>query len=234
MSDSNKTELANPPPWLKLALATVARMAALLASWDSYGSPPLSETARQNAVQLLASIEYEDFPAPCIVPISGGGLQIEWQDNRRELELEIVAGSHEVLFLKVHEDDSAEEGVFSITDRSTLQALLDWLLVRSISMTETIISKNSVPIRLTDERWVHITEEHNELAGMRLEVLETVGNPTQIFAGNSGELLAMRESEPGKYLVVVYREGENDGFIITAFLTRRAQSFCRRTQLWSL
>jgi hypothetical protein len=33
-----------------------------------------------------------------------------------------------VLFLKVHEDDSAEEGVFSITDRNTLQALLDWLL----------------------------------------------------------------------------------------------------------
>jgi hypothetical protein len=123
------TTLANPPSWLKSALADVARTAALPANWDSYGSPPLSETARQNAVQLLASIEYEDFPAPCIVPISGGGLQIEWQYNRRELELEIVAGSPEVLFLKVHEDDSAEEGAFSITDRSTLQALLDWLFV---------------------------------------------------------------------------------------------------------
>ena len=128
MSDSNKIELANPPPWLKLALADVARLAALPANWDSYGSPPLSETACQNAVQLLASIEYEDFPVPRIVPLSGGGLQIEWQYNRRELGLEIVAGSHEVLFLKVHEDDSAEEGVFSITDRSTLQALLNWLL----------------------------------------------------------------------------------------------------------
>jgi hypothetical protein len=69
---------------------------------------------------------------------------------------------------------------------------------------------------------------------MRLEVLETVANPTQIFAVNRGELLAVRESEPGKYLVVVYREGENYGFILTAFVTRRAQSFRRRTQLWPL
>jgi hypothetical protein len=56
--------LAHPPPWLKSALSDVARLVALPANWDSYGSPPLSETARQNAVQLLASIEYEGFPAP--------------------------------------------------------------------------------------------------------------------------------------------------------------------------
>jgi len=40
-------------------------------------------------------------------------------------------------------------------------------------MNVTVPSRNSVPIRLTAERWVHITEEHAELAGMRLEV---VGN----------------------------------------------------------
>jgi hypothetical protein len=99
-------------------------------------------------------------------------------------------------------------------------------------MTEIAISKNDVPIRLTDERWVHITEEHSELAGMRLEILETVVNPTRIFAGAHGELFAVREIEPGKYLVVVYREFQSDGFIITAFLTRRMQAFRRRQRLW--
>src|SRR6266568_9698908 len=123
------TMLANQPLWLKSALAEVARIAALPTNWDSYGSPPLNEIMRQNGVQLLVSIEYEDFPPPSIVPISGGGLQIEWQYKRRELELEIVAGSHQVLFLKVHEDDSAEEGTLSIIDRGTLQALLAWLRV---------------------------------------------------------------------------------------------------------
>jgi len=53
-------------------------------------------------------------------------------------------------------------------------------------MTEIVNSKNGVPIRLTDERWAHVTEEHSELAGLRLEVLETVANPTEIFAGNRG------------------------------------------------
>jgi len=101
-------------------------------------------------------------------------------------------------------------------------------------MTETVYSKNGVPIRLTDERWAHITEAHGELAGLRLEIVGTVANPTELFAGHRGELLAVREVEPGKYLVVVYRESQQDGFIITAFLTRKGQALRRRQRLWPL
>ncbi len=101
-------------------------------------------------------------------------------------------------------------------------------------MAESVYSKNGVSIRLTDERWAHITEEHGELAGLRLEIMETVANPAEIFAGNQGELLAVREVEPGKYLVVVYRESQQGGFIITAFLTRRGHTLRRRQQLWPL
>ncbi len=31
-------------------------------------------------------------------------------------------------------------------------------------MTHSVSSRNEVPIRLTDERWAHIVEEHAELA----------------------------------------------------------------------
>jgi len=96
---------------------------------------------------------------------------------------------------------------------------------------ESIPSTNGVPIRLTDERWAHITEEHCELAGMRLEVLETVSNPSRILASGDGELLAVREISANKHLVVVYREFENDGFIITAFLTSKTKSLNPRAQL---
>ena len=51
--------------------------------------------------------------------------------------------------------------------------------------------------------------------------------------GNGGELLAVREIEPGKHLVVAYRGTEEDGFIITAFLTRRVKSLERRKLIWS-
>jgi hypothetical protein len=100
-------------------------------------------------------------------------------------------------------------------------------------VTGTANSKNGVPIRLPDERWVHITEEHCELAGLRLDVLETVSDPTRVLEGGAGELLALREWEPDKWLVVVYRElNDDDGFVITAFLTRRIRSLERRPQLW--
>ncbi len=77
-------------------------------------------------------------------------------------------------------------------------------------MIEKVLSKNKIPIRLTDERWTHIVEEHCELAGTRLEILETVASPSRIIAGRSGEYLAVREIHAGKHLVVVYRELEND------------------------
>jgi hypothetical protein len=97
---------------------------------------------------------------------------------------------------------------------------------------EKVLSKNGISVRLTDERWAHITEEHCELAGMRLEVLETVENPSQVLAGNAGELFAIRAVSSGKHLVVVYRELEDDGFIITAFMTSKSKSLHRRKQLW--
>jgi hypothetical protein len=99
-------------------------------------------------------------------------------------------------------------------------------------MVGVTTSKNAKIIRLTDERWTHITEEHNELAGRRLEVLDAIRAPDRILLGNKGELLSVKEVEPGKDIVVIYREMEIDGFVITAFLTRRRKSFDRRTQLW--
>lgn len=99
-------------------------------------------------------------------------------------------------------------------------------------MIAVVSSKAGVPIRLTDERWAHITEEHCELAGLRLEVLEAVENPNRVLAGGGGERFAVREFERAKFLVVVYRETGHDGFVITAFLTRRVRSLERRKQLW--
>ena len=102
-------------------------------------------------------------------------------------------------------------------------------------MIHTVSSRNSIPIRLTDERWAHIAEEHAELAGFRDEVLETVSNAERVLLGGAGELLAVRMFEPGKAMVVVYKEtGSDDGFIVTAFLTRRLASLDRREQVWPL
>jgi hypothetical protein len=98
---------------------------------------------------------------------------------------------------------------------------------------DIVKSKNNVSIRLTEERWFHITEEHSEMAGYYFEVLETVEEPEAIFEGKEGECIAVREVEKGKYVVVVYRElSKEDGFVITAFLTRRKKQLERRRKIW--
>jgi len=68
-----------------------------------------------------------------------------------------------------------------------------------------VLSKNGVPIRLSDERWAHIIEEHCELAGLRPEVMESIAQSERVLAGGAGELLAVREMEPCKWMVAVYR-----------------------------
>jgi len=97
----------------------------------------------------------------------------------------------------------------------------------------SIRSVSGITIRLTDERWVHISEGHPEMAGSYFEVLEAISEPDVVVEGNECELIAVRMLPNGKFLVVVYRETEgNDGFVITAFLTRRASFIEKRKTLW--
>lgn len=100
-----------------------------------------------------------------------------------------------------------------------------------IVTTVTAISKNGIPIRLTEERWSHIVENHDELAGMVDEVLRAIEDPDFIIRGWTDELLAVRKIND-RYLVVVYKELENDGFIITSFITKKVDRLLRRGIVW--
>jgi hypothetical protein len=67
------------------------------------------------------------------------------------------------------------------------------------------ISHNGVPIRLTDERWVHVVEKHDELAGHD-DVLDAIENPKMIIEGYGGALVAAKRLAGKKHLPVVYQE----------------------------
>lgn len=101
-------------------------------------------------------------------------------------------------------------------------------------MTEIVgNSKNGVLIRLPEERWQHIIARHGGLNDKKEFLLEAIANPDKIIQGNDQALMAIRELEPGKVLVVVYKEvSKTDGFVVTAFPTRRLNSLIKRTQLW--
>jgi hypothetical protein len=87
---------------------------------------------------------------------------------------------------------------------------------------DIVISKNEVPIRLTEERWFHIVENHDDLAGYYDEVLKTVEDPDAILQGYGGALIGVTVLGRRKFLAVVYRElSRREGFIITAYFTSR-------------
>ena len=93
-------------------------------------------------------------------------------------------------------------------------------------------SKRGVPIRLPPDRWTHIVEHHDDLAGYRDDVLETIEHPDVIIRGKTDELLAMRTVDD-RSLVVVYRETSRmDGFVITAFFTTQPERIRKRGVVW--
>lgn len=95
------------------------------------------------------------------------------------------------------------------------------------------ISINGVPIRLTAERWEHITVGHPELKDLYESVINAISTPESIRLGNNNEYLALKKANDNKYIVVVYREtNKKDGFVITAFLTKRIKQIQRRPQVW--
>lgn len=101
-------------------------------------------------------------------------------------------------------------------------------------MTNTIYSVNNIPIRLTDERWTHIVENHDDIAGYYFDVLETIANPAWIFEGDENEFWAVKLISERKAILAIYKESkeQNDGFIITAFFTTKIQKLLRRKIIW--
>ena len=91
-------------------------------------------------------------------------------------------------------------------------------------------SVRGVPIRLTPERWMHVVEARDELAGRMNDVLDTVEAPDWVTRGYRGALLAWKGFGRRSYLAVVYKEiNQNDGFVVTAFFTTKPK---RRNHVW--
>jgi len=87
-------------------------------------------------------------------------------------------------------------------------------------------------IRLPEERWIHIVERHPEMAGHLEDVLSVVAAPILLLKGGNDELLAAAKYNERQWLVVVYKENELDGFILTAYLTSKTEKLFNRIIIW--
>ena len=101
----------------------------------------------------------------------------------------------------------------------------------------TVLSISGVPVRLTMERWSHIVEAHDYMAGPHEWVMEVVAEPDAVGAGSAYTLLATQHRNHTPIseidIIVAYRElGLEDGFVVTAFMTSRVDKALRRGVIW--
>lgn len=103
-------------------------------------------------------------------------------------------------------------------------------------MISTVISKNGKELRLTAERWSHIVEAHDYMAGNQDLVFETLENPDYIVGGGQGEFIALKHykktSISEKDVVVIYKEKGKEGFVITAFMTSEPERIIKKGVIW--
>ena len=103
-------------------------------------------------------------------------------------------------------------------------------------MIGAVISKNGKEIRLTAERWTHIVEAHDYMAGNQDLVFETIEAPDIIVKGERDEMIALKRyaktSISSKTVVVIYKEIKEGGFVITAFMTSRPEKIQKKGMIW--
>ncbi|MCJ7543416.1 MAG: hypothetical protein MUP47_02440 [Phycisphaerae bacterium] len=112
--------------WLRAILPAISEIETLENNWDTYGSPPPAKELL-NEVLLLLYLTELDFPPPAVVPISGGGIQLEWLVGGRELEVEFRPSAQAVFLATDLRDRSSYEGIFYRTDYNAMRELIGWV-----------------------------------------------------------------------------------------------------------
>jgi hypothetical protein len=76
------------PKWVVPAISSFMEMQNLRDNWNSYGAKRIKRDLISQSLNVLGQIMEQDSPAPSVVPLSDGGLQLEW--HRKQQDLEIV------------------------------------------------------------------------------------------------------------------------------------------------
>lgn len=78
-----------PPQWVDSLVGGLSDVLTLPRDWDSYGSDPISDIPVRKAFCLMLKLMPPDGRAPWVVPLSEGGIQLEWHREGAVLEIEI-------------------------------------------------------------------------------------------------------------------------------------------------
>lgn len=94
--------------WVRDAIAEIEQLTALSADWDTYGASPITASAATKAVRFLVDNAYAELARPSIVPMSDGGIQLEWHRGGVDLEISISDGDSGVFVAHAGAGESEE------------------------------------------------------------------------------------------------------------------------------
>ncbi len=87
-------------PWFHPTVGRLEGFLSLREDWNGYGEQPIHESAVKRAVAVLNDV-CDEGPAPCVVPMADGGVQIEWAAGGFEIEVEVPpAGPAQILIVE--------------------------------------------------------------------------------------------------------------------------------------
>ena len=118
------------------AFQRIGGFARLPENWDSYAAKPIDRECISRGVTIfkelvkLSSVAEVEIPTPFVAPLSSGGIQIEWEEGERYLELSITPDPLSVDYFAT---DKAKEGQLtlegSLKSRFALKELLTWFVI---------------------------------------------------------------------------------------------------------
>src|SRR5262245_45803740 len=75
-----------PTAWFDASVTGMTHILGLARGWDSYDARPVARRSAQNALTFLARFVEATTAPPAVVPLSDGGVQLEWHRGGLDVE----------------------------------------------------------------------------------------------------------------------------------------------------
>jgi hypothetical protein len=106
------------PGWFDPLMQGFVDLRTLPQNWDSYGASPIDPKVVHDAMNLINGVLRPTSPNPRVVPLSNGGLQLEW--HRQGIDLEVVFDRDEQPFFDYRNRVSRDESEHALPQDSAL------------------------------------------------------------------------------------------------------------------
>lgn len=117
VTNNGPTPIRAIPNWVEPTIAAFIEIRNLSENWDSYGGKMIDRDLINRSLYVLGTAMQANSPAPSIVPLSDGGLQIEWHRRQQDLEITFAADEPAQFFYRNRADNTSDEGSAHETEK---------------------------------------------------------------------------------------------------------------------